>query len=93
MGQEKHRALTQAFYKNALGVFLVFDVTQRNSFSSLDYYYQEIHNNSPKDTKIILLGNKIDLTEHRQVNENEARVWAQSKGVEYFEVSAKNNTG
>lgn len=63
MGQEKHRALTQAFYKNALGVFLVYDVTQRSSFSQLDFYYSEIQNNSSKETQIVLLGNKIDLVE------------------------------
>jgi GTPase SAR1 family protein len=61
MGQEKHRALTQAFYKKALGVFLVYDVTQRSSFEQLDYYYKEMENNSTKETQVVLVGNKIDL--------------------------------
>ena len=93
MGQEKHRALTQAFYKNALGVLMVFDVTSRTSFDKLDFFYNEIVNSSPKHVKILLIGNKIDLIKERQVSTQEAADWARNKNIDFNEVSAKEDQG
>ncbi len=72
---------------------MVYDVTQRNSFEQLDYYFQEMQNNTSKDTQVVLIGNKIDLENDRQINRIEAQQWADAKGVKYFEVSAKENRG
>ena len=68
---------------------MVYDLTNRQSFQSLDFFYKEIEDYAPKDVNIILLGNKSDLSNQRQVSFSEANEWVQNKNITYYEVSAK----
>lgn len=90
-GQEKHQALAKSYYKNTNGAILVYDLTNKESFLKLEYYVQELRSSSPEDVKIILLGNKKDLTLEREVSEEEGREWAQRQGFFFMEVSAKTS--
>ncbi|KHJ41468.1 Ras family protein [Trichuris suis] len=92
-GQERFQSLGVAFYRGADCCVLVFDVTNPNSFKSLDSWRDEfLIQASPRDPEnfpFIVLGNKIDLG-NRNVSTKRAQFWCSSKNdIPYFEVSAK----
>ena len=60
-GQEAFRTITRAYYKNTVGVLLVFDINQRKSFDSVYSWLLEIRENSQPHVDVILVGNKTDL--------------------------------
>lgn len=66
-GQERYRSITKAYYKGAKGALLLFDVTNRDSFNSVDRWIEEIKNESDPKIVLILIGNKVDLDEKRKV--------------------------
>jgi small GTP-binding protein len=93
-GQEKYKALTKFFYKDAAVCILVYDVTRKESFQSLkDYWYSQLKENSEPDIVIGVAGNKSDLYENEEVKEDEAREWAKEIGAVFELTSAQNNTG
>ena len=88
-GQEKYRAMTKQYFKDAHGIILMFDVCDKRSFSDLDIWLDEIKKNTPKDdVSIVLCGNKIDLN-FRNITFEEAKNFAQKNGLLYSETSAK----
>ena len=88
-GQEKFRAMTRQYFKDAHGVVLVFDVTDENSFKGLSLWLKEINNNcNNNDVSIILVGNKIDLDE-RKVTKEAGNQFALKNGFMYVETSSK----
>ena len=92
-GQEKYRALTKFFYKDASVVILVYDITREESFNNLkNYWYNQLQENC-KNVVIGLAGNKCDLYEEEKVSEVEAREFADKIGAIFELTSAKNNTG
>jgi GTPase SAR1 family protein len=74
---------------NSIGVILIFDLTNRNSFEKLQAWLDDILNFGPKDVNIILIGNKSDLADDRTTTFNEAYNFATKNNVQYLEVSAK----
>jgi small GTP-binding protein len=75
-------------YKNADVLILVYDITSRRTFDSLDMWLNEATVFNSEKPVTFLCGNKIDLKEYRVVPINEARYWAKSRNIKYFEVSA-----
>ena len=93
-GQEKYKALTKFFYKDAAIAILVYDITQKQSFESIkSYWYEQVKENGEKTVVLGIVGNKSDLYEQEEVPENEARQFAQSIGAIFALTSAKMNTG
>ena len=71
-GQEKFRSIGKQFYKKADGCLLVYDITRRATFEEIqNFFLKEIKDNCKFEIKIILLGNKTDLEEQRQVSIDE----------------------
>ena len=70
--QERYRSITPVYYKGAKRAILVFDITQRTSFENIDKWMVEIKENSSKDMKLMIVGNKKDLKDERQVKTEEA---------------------
>ena len=87
-GQEKFRAITQSYYRNCCAAVVVFDLTNIESFNSLDYWINTIREGCGLDTNIIIIGNKSDMTGHL-VTEDEIRQKAIYYNVKYFLTSAK----
>lgn len=88
-GDEKYRAITRQYYKDADGIILVYDITKQSSFDSLESWLEEIKNNGPDYAEIILVGNKTDLTDQRVIQIEAAEKFAQNKKLSFIEVSAK----
>ena len=83
----EHR-IKDKYYKQANGSIIVYDINNRYSFEELKYWIEEIKNNSPKNTRILLIGNKWDLSD-RKVTEEEGKVIADEFKINFIETSAK----
>ena len=88
VGQERYNSLSNDLTKKTHGFLLFFDVTNKSIFDSLDNYIERIklYNDS---NEIILLGNKIDESEHREVQKQDAKTYADNKDIKYYECSSK----
>jgi len=92
-GQERFRAVVSSYYRGAHGVVIVFDLTNRESFANLKYWIQNVAKCAEENTVTIIVGNKCDIAEDRQVSTDEAQQFATSVGNPYFETSAKHSIG
>ena len=93
-GQERFRSLIPSYLKNADCIIIVFDITNKESFLSLNKWLTDAKNNASENTIYVICGNKIDLKERRTVNENEINEYIEKNtGVIYMECSAKNGQG
>ncbi len=89
-GQERFRTITSNYYKNADGVILMFDVTNKESFEHISNWCKEIKEKSKNDIEILIVGNKIDLpNRYKSKNEFENNLKEQNLLYEYEEISAK----
>ena len=86
-GEEKYHALAPMFYRGAQGAVIIFDVTNRETFKRAIRWFSELHEFAEKDTKAILVGNKIDLP-NRVISNEEATALAQQYNCNFLEVSA-----
>ena len=89
-GQERYRSVTKAYYKGAKGALLVYDISRRNTFENIDNWLIDLRTNGDKDILIILIGNKCDLIDKREVSVEEAQTKAEQYNIAYMETSAKN---
>lgn len=88
--QERFYNILPTYFKGALAAALVYDITNKTSFEKLDFWLEKLRSgvgNKP----FILIGNKLDLETKREVTREQAESQAKKYGVEYLEVSAKNN--
>ena len=92
-GQEKYNTLTSSYYKGAKGALVVYDITNKDSFLKVERYANELRENGDKNIYMILVGNKIDLQERRQVEYNEGKSLADKLKMGFSEVSAKSGSG
>ncbi|KAL5975495.1 Ras-related protein RABA6b [Asimina triloba] len=91
-GQERFRAITSSYYRGALGALLVYDITRRTTFDSLKKWLDEIRNFGSSDMVIVLVGNKSDLGQLRNVSEKEGKDFAEQNSIIFMETSALENT-
>ena len=89
-GQEAYRSLITSFYRNASLAILVYSIDSQNSYDNIEAWLNEIKSQSNPDTKIFLIGNKIDLEDQRQINIETAQQFSNDHSFNYFlETSAK----
>ena len=89
-GQEAFQAITRTYYKGAIGALLVYDITRHETFEHIDRWLNEIKVNGSKDICCILIGNKKDLEEQRQVKYEEGEKLAKNNNLLFLETSAKS---
>ncbi len=65
-------SLTNAYYRGALGALLLYDVTNAKSFHNVKVWLRELRTYATNDIVIMLVGNKVDLTENKEVRTEEA---------------------
>ena len=91
-GQEKFNAINESYYKQADCCLLVYDITSMDSFKSIkNYYIKKIKEKCNNGLKVILLGNKTDLKDKRQVSDDNGKDLAEENGYMFMESSCKDN--
>lgn len=91
-GQERYRAVTSAYYRGAVGAFLVYDITKRQSFEHIPRWLEELRGHADKNIVIMLIGNKSDLENQRAVPTEDAKEFAEKEGLFFLETSALEAT-
>lgn len=92
-GQEKFRNVVPMYFQRADYVFLVYDISQRETFNDLDIWYEMVNDKAPSDAKIFVIGNKNDLELQRQVSFEEGTNFASKIESLFLETSAKSGLG
>ena len=88
LGQEKFQSIAKIFYRGTVGAFLVFDLSNRKSFEEVEAWLSITNESCDNSVVKTLVGNKCDLPS-REVKYDEAIEYAQKRGMNYVEVSAK----
>ena len=87
-GQERYRSITSAYYKGAKGAFIVYDITRRNTFDNIDKWISDLKTNGDNNISIMLIGNKSDLNDKREVETNEGIKKSEETKIAFMETSA-----
>ncbi|XP_044472690.1 ras-related protein RABE1c-like [Mangifera indica] len=91
-GQERFRTITTAYYRGAMGILLVYDVTDESSFNNIRNWMRNIEQHAADNVNKILVGNKADMDESkRAVPTAKGQALADEYGIKFFETSAKTN--
>ncbi|XP_054713992.1 ras-related protein Rab-8A-like [Uloborus diversus] len=90
-GQERFRTLTTAYYRGAMGILVMYDVTNMDSFNHLSYWFRNVEENASPDVVKVLVGNKCDNSSLRVVEQEQGRKVAESCDVPFFECSCKED--
>eukprot|EP00735_Rhodelphis_limneticus_P004696 TRINITY_DN16321_c0_g1::TRINITY_DN16321_c0_g1_i1::g.3199::m.3199 TRINITY_DN16321_c0_g1::TRINITY_DN16321_c0_g1_i1::g.3199 ORF type:complete len:217 (-),score=47.66,sp/Q39433/RB1BV_BETVU/72.68/2e-103,Ras/PF00071.17/2.4e-67,Miro/PF08477.8/1e-20,Arf/PF00025.16/1.2e-15,GTP_EFTU/PF00009.22/1.7e-06,Gtr1_RagA/PF04670.7/3e-06,MMR_HSR1/PF01926.18/3.3e-05,MMR_HSR1/PF01926.18/3e+03,DUF258/PF03193.11/0.0079,SRPRB/PF09439.5/0.013,SLA_LP_auto_ag/PF05889.8/0.016,AAA_22/PF13401.1/0.07,AAA_22/PF13401.1/3.3e+03,AA len=88
-GQERFRTITTAYYRGAMGILLVYDVTDRDTFNNIRNWIRNIEQHASDNVNKILLGNKCDMDDKRVVSAEEGAKLADEYGIPFYETSAK----
>ena len=91
-GQERFRTVVSTYFRGAHGLFLIYDITNRDSFKNLENWLIEIEKNASENVLKILIGNKNDLEDERDIASDEGKAFANRNGMQFIETSAKKNT-
>ena len=89
-GQERFRTITTAYYRGAMGIMLVYDVTHEKSFENIRNWIRNIEENASADVEKMILGNKCDLEDSRVVTKERGSMLATEHDIKFFETSAKS---
>ena len=90
-GQEAYRALSKHYFRDAIGVLLVFSMIEHSSFEHLDEWLNDIKLLCHPKVKILLVGNKIDKKESKEVSNDEITQFIKDRDLDFIETSAKDN--
>jgi small GTP-binding protein len=89
-GQTDKLFANEYYFIQALGAMIIFDILNRKSFENLEFWISKLKELSG-DVPFIIIGNKLDKSEEREVSEEKGRKFAEKYGVDYIETSAKND--
>ena len=94
-GQEIFHSLTKNFYRKADGIIIVYDITNKESFERVQDWIKSIYDNTDtyKEIQMIIVGNKIDLEEMREVTKEDGLKIGKYYEIDFYEASAKNAEG
>ena len=88
-GQETFRSITRSYYKSSVCGFVVYDITKKSSFENIKGWIEDCKRHAPKTIVLVLIGNKNDLKDIREVSYEEGEDFATQNGMLFFETSAK----
>ena len=89
-GQERYRSITSAYYKGAKGALIVYDITRKCTFDNIDKWISDLKLNGDKNICIVILGNKSDLDDKREVSKGEGIKKSEMYKTAFLETSALN---
>nr|GMD82138.1 ras-related protein RABA6a-like [Ipomoea batatas] len=90
-GQERFRAITSSYYRGALGALLVYDITRRVTFENIRKWLVELKEFGSSEMVVVLVGNKSDLGNSREVKTEDGQRVAELEGLLFLETSAMEN--
>ncbi|VDK61986.1 unnamed protein product [Anisakis simplex] len=88
-GQERFRSVTSAYYRDADALLLVYDISNRNSFTNIRNWLAQVKEFAKDSVLITLIGNKMDLHQQRKVKYDEGKKLAEDYNIAFIETSAK----
>lgn len=91
-GQGRSRAVTSAYYRNAVGALLVYDITNRQTFDNIQRWLRQLRDRADSNIVIMLVGNKSDLNHLRAVQVEDGQALADKEGIMFLETSALDAT-
>ena len=91
-GEEKYKSIPKNHIKNVQGIILMYDITNKKSFDSIIDWISDVKEIKGENFPMILVGNKIDLNESREVTEEMGYELAEKNQIEFFETSNKDGT-
>jgi len=89
-GQERFRTITTAYYRGAMGILLVYDVTDERSFQNIRNWMRNIEQHAADNVDKVLIGNKCDMLSEKVVETARGQALADECDVKFFEASAKS---
>ncbi len=90
-GQERFHTITTSYYRGAMGILLVYDITNSKSFDNIAKWLRNIQEHASEDVEKMILGNKCDMEDKRVVSKEKGEAIASENGIKFFETSAKTN--
>ena len=90
-GQDRFKCVVGAFYRNANGVIICFDLTDVRSFRHINHWLEEVQRYCPDETQVYLVGTKSDLKSRRVISPEMIRAFTEKNQISYIETSAKAN--
>lgn len=91
-GLERYRAITSAYYRGAVGALLVYDISKHLTYESAERWLKELYDHGDPHMVVMLVGNKSDLDTLRTVPTDEAKDFADKRGLMFMETSALDST-
>jgi Ras-related protein Rab-10 len=91
-GQERFHTITTSYYRGAMGIILVYDITSQKSFDNITKWLQNIEMHASPDVERLLVGNKADMDNRRVVPKERGEQLGQQQNIPFLETSAKTNT-
>lgn len=89
-GQERFRTITTAYYRGAMGIILVYDVTDERTFSNIKQWLSTVNQHANDEAQLLLVGNKSDM-DTRAVTYEQGEALSKELGLPFVEASAKND--
>lgn len=90
-GQERFYTITSTYYRGAMGIMLVYDITDGKSFDSIGKWLRNIDENANEDVVRMIMGNKCDMEDKRVIPTERGQEVAKHHGIPFIETSAKTN--
>ena len=88
-GQERYKSISSNLIKKANGILLIYDISNKTSFNSIGKWMESIEEISSSNTIVILIGNKSDLEDERQVKREEGERTAKEYNIPFYETICK----
>lgn len=89
-GQERYQSVAKSYYRNSIGVIIVYDITRIETFNHVQNWFNDAKNLSRQESSFVVVGNKCDLKDNRVVKFNDAAKFCQQNNLLHFECSALN---
>jgi len=90
-GQERFHTITTSYYRGAMGIMLVYDITNSKSFDNIAKWLRNIQEHANEDVEKMILGNKCDMEDKRVIPKERGESIAKENGIRFLETSAKTN--
>lgn len=90
-GQERFHTITTSYYRGAMGILLVYDITQEKTFDNIAKWLRNIDEHASEGVERLILANKCDLEDKRMVSKERGETIARDQNVRFYETSAKEN--